>query len=77
MKNLKTSDSIYELHLEDLIESSSLLSADLFPCQRPKTAGELWSVDHRKHLNSDPETDIHAGLSPTAHSYENPPTVFS
>ena len=77
MKNLKTSDSIYELHLEDLIESSSLLSADLFLGRRPTTAGELRSVDHRKHLNSHPETDIHAGLSPTAFSYENPPTVFS
>ena len=77
MKNLKTSDLIYELHLEDLLESSSLLSADLFPGRRPTTAGELWSVDHRKHPNSDPETDFHAGLSPTAYSYENPPTVFS
>ena len=46
MKNLKTSDSIYELHLEDLIESSSLLSADLFPGRGPTTAGELRSVDH-------------------------------
>ena len=77
MKNLKTSDSIYELHLEDLIESSSLLSADLFPGRRPMTDGEFRSVNHRKHLNSDPETDIHAGLSPTAYSKENPPTVFS
>ena len=41
------------------------------------TAGELRSVDHRKHLNSDTETDIHASMSTTASIYENPPTLFS
>ena len=44
------------------------LQPDLFPGRRPTTSGELRSVDHRKHLNSDPETDFHAGLSPTAYT---------
>ena len=46
--NLITSDSIYDKHLEDLIESFSMLSADLFPGQRPAPAGELRGEDHRK-----------------------------
>ena len=46
-----------------------LLEIDMFPGRRPTPAVEPRRVDQRKQLhdlNSDPETDKLAGLSPTA-----------